>query len=123
MHPYLNEQRTKDGMFYATGLLKQWNSHANMNKNIEDFFRNKETKEFIETLKNDTGITVSNENQVFTKVRGGKVQGTWMHPFLFIDFAMWLNPKFEVRVIQFVLHTQILAYAKIVKLKINFNFA
>ena len=25
-----------------------------------------------------------------------------MHPYLFIDFAMWLNPKFKYNVIQFV---------------------
>jgi hypothetical protein len=26
----------------------------------------------------------------------------WMHPFLFIDFAMWINPTFKVTVIKFV---------------------
>lgn len=25
-----------------------------------------------------------------------------MHPFLFIDFAMWINPKFKLSVIKFV---------------------
>ena len=25
-----------------------------------------------------------------------------MHPYLFIDFAMWINPKFKVQVIKFV---------------------
>jgi hypothetical protein len=25
-----------------------------------------------------------------------------MHPFLFIDFAMWINPKFKYEVIKFV---------------------
>jgi hypothetical protein len=25
-----------------------------------------------------------------------------MHPYLFIDFAMWLNPKFKLEVIKFV---------------------
>jgi hypothetical protein len=29
-------------------------------------------------IASDAGITASNENQIFTKVRGGKVQGTWM---------------------------------------------
>lgn len=28
--------------------------------------------------------------------------GTWMHPLLFIKFAMWLNPRFEVKVLKFV---------------------
>jgi hypothetical protein len=25
----------------------------------------------------------------------------WMHPVLFLDFAMWINPSFRVEVIQF----------------------
>lgn len=25
-----------------------------------------------------------------------------MHPLLFIDFAMWLNPAFKVKVLKFV---------------------
>lgn len=34
-------------------------------------------------------------------VRGNN-GGTWMHPLLFIKFAMWLNPRFEVQVLKFV---------------------
>lgn len=26
----------------------------------------------------------------------------WMHPLLFIDFAMWINPSFKVKVLRFV---------------------
>lgn len=32
----------------------------------------------------------------------GRNGGTWMHPLLFIKFAMWLNPRFEVKVLKFV---------------------
>lgn len=32
----------------------------------------------------------------------GNNGGTWMHPLLFIKFAMWLNPRFEVQVLKFV---------------------
>lgn len=32
-----------------------------------------------------------------------------MHPYLFIKFAMWINPKFEVQVIRFV-HDQLIDY-------------
>lgn len=28
--------------------------------------------------------------------------GTWMHPMLFIDFAMWINPEFKYDVLKFV---------------------
>lgn len=49
------EQRTKDGMFNATSLLKQWNLNSQnfgelKKKEIKDFFENKNTKEFIEAL-------------------------------------------------------------------------
>ena len=32
-----------------------------------------------------------------------------MHPFLFVKFAMWLNPRFEVKVIKFV-YDQMIKY-------------
>ena len=38
---------------------------------------------------------------VYLKTRGKK-GGTWMHPMLFIDFAMWINPEFKYDVIKFV---------------------
>lgn len=44
------EQRTKDGMFNATALLKQWNKSAGEKKEIKKFFENQNTKEFISAL-------------------------------------------------------------------------
>ena len=32
----------------------------------------------------------------------GKGGGTWMHPYLFVKFAMWLSPKFELQIIKWV---------------------
>ncbi len=98
MGEYEVSQRTKDGMFNATGLAKQWLDTAGKRKDVSDFLENKNTKEFIQALEDEnhnTGIPV------FTKARG-KNGGTWMSPLLFIDFAMWLNPKFKVKVLQFV---------------------
>lgn len=40
-------------------------------------------------------------NSVLIQSRG-KNGGTWMHSLLFIDFAMWLNPSFKVKVLKFV---------------------
>ncbi|MBC7407182.1 MAG: KilA-N domain-containing protein [Arcicella sp.] len=37
-----------------------------------------------------------------SKANKGVNAGTWMHPILFIDFAMWINPKFKVKVLKFV---------------------
>ncbi|GHE35158.1 KilA-N domain-containing protein [Sphingobacterium griseoflavum] len=92
-------QRTKDSMFDATTLLKQWNKSSGMKKEIKHFFENKQTKEFIEVLLNEEKLNT--RNSAYLKSRG-KNGGTWMHPYLFIKFAMWLNPKFEYHVIKFV---------------------
>ena len=97
-------QRTKDGMFNATELLKQWNKYSGMKKEIKDFFENKSTKEFIQTIESED--SANRGNSPYLKTRG-KYGGTWMHPYLFIDFAMWLNPKFKYKVIQFV-HDQLI---------------
>ena len=116
-------QRTKDGFFNATSLLKQWNevvrnvnlndinfdqSNENLNrgnsphlkeKDIKEFFSNKSTQEYIGVILSKENL--SNKNSVYTANRGNK-GGTWMHPMLFIDFAMWLNPYFKYDVLRFV---------------------
>ena len=105
------EQRTKDAMFNATGLLKQWNLNTQNSgdlkkKDMDDFFSNKNVKEFINALVDDEKL--NRENPPYLSSRG-KNGGTWMHPILFIKFAMWLNPSFEVKVIKFV-YDQMIQY-------------
>ena len=100
------EQRTKDGMFNATSLLKQWNESTGENKEITKFFDNVNTKEFISALMEEENLNT--QNSAYLKSRG-KNGGTWMHPILFVKFAMWLNPRFEVKVIKFI-YDQMIAY-------------
>lgn len=100
------EQRTKDGMFNATNLLQQWNCTNCEHKEITKFFDNANTKLFIEALIKEEKLNT--QNSAYLKSRG-KNGGTWMHPILFIKFAMWLNPRFEVQVIKFV-YDQMLKY-------------
>lgn len=95
------QQRTKDGMFNATELLKQWNEFSGMKKEIIDYFFNASTKELIEVMNNDDDF-LNRGNYPYLKQRGKYNGGTWMHPLLFIDFAMWLNPKFKLQVLKFV---------------------
>lgn len=104
-------QRTKDGMFNATYLLNQWNESQNSKdgnsrlKEMGDFTRIKATKEFIEAIKDEDD---KDGNSVLLQSRG-RYGGTWMHPYLFIDFAMWLNPRFKLQVIKFV-HDQLVEH-------------
>lgn len=91
-------QRTKDGMFNATELLKQWNIRSGQRKGVDEFIRKQSTQEFINTLEVEESL---NTRKVVLS-RKGKKGGTWMHPLLFIDFAMWLNPRFKYHVLKFV---------------------
>lgn len=126
-------QRTKDGFFNATALLKQWNNtvenqkvlhkgkspHVKNSTNnqevlntqnspyvnekeMKDFFLNKSTQEYIQVIMQKEGL--NSETSVYLKSRAsrGVNAGTWMHPMLFIDFAMWLNPSFKYDVLKFV---------------------
>lgn len=109
-------QRTSDGMFNATELLKQWNQWVKLNthnsgylkkqKDLDDFFSNKSTLEYIDVIIKRENLNT--RNSVFIKSRG-RNGGTWMHPFLFMDFAMWLNTDFKYEVIKFV-YDQLIAY-------------
>lgn len=44
------EQRTKDGYFNSTELLKAWNVANSSNKELKDYLSNKATQEFIKAL-------------------------------------------------------------------------
>lgn len=96
------EQRTKDGMFNATALLNQWNESACQKKTLAHYFENANTTEFIKAVEEEEHFTCRNSVYVKSKARADRGGGTWMHPLLFIDFAMWLNPSFKVKVIKFV---------------------
>ena len=101
------EQRTKDGMFNATALLKQWNESAGEKKELKKFFENQNTKKFISALIEEENL--NGEKSAYLTSRGKYNGGTWMHPILFVKFAMWLNPRFEVKVIKFI-YDQMIAY-------------
>lgn len=96
-------QRTSDGFFNSTALLRQWNAYSGQKKSIAHYFENDETVEFIDTIvskkfsdmRNSDNVNNQAINNVYVKQRGGMGGGgsTWMHPLLFIDFAMWINPE------------------------------
>jgi antitoxin component of MazEF toxin-antitoxin module len=108
------EQRTKDGYFNATSFVKQWNLHTQNSgdvkkKEIKEYLENKSTQEFLSALIKEENLDGGNSPYVTSKARADRGGGTWMHPIMFIDFAMWLNPAFKVKVIKFV-YDQMLKY-------------
>lgn len=91
-------QRTSDGMFDATTLLKQWNQFSGERKGVDEFFRKDTTNVFLNELAKQENLKTT---QLVIKKRG-RYGDTWVHPLVFIDFAMWLNPAFKVQVLKFV---------------------
>lgn len=112
-------QRTVDGYFDANALLAQWNSvEGNTQRKMSRFFESDKVKEFMDALKEDISQGAKMhlaDLQIVKEVKSrntkkGKTNGQiWMHPILFIKFAMWINPRFEVQVIKFV-YDQMIKY-------------
>lgn len=86
------QQRT-DGFFNAHSLTNMYNAETGNLKHPSNFLRNDSTKEFIAELSKHTGLSTE---ELFTKPRQ---QSCWMHPLLFLDFAMWVSPDFKLKVL------------------------
>lgn len=100
-------QRTKDGMFNATALLKQWNDKSISERKMANYFLSEKTNEFIFTIMERENLNTP--KMVYLTSRGKHHGGTWMHPMLFIDFAMWINPSFKYDALKFV-YDQMIKY-------------
>lgn len=95
-------QRTKDGFFNATSLLKQWNEKTGMKKEVTKFLDLESTTELVKVIMCRENLHTQDSTYVKSRASRGDNAGTWMHPVLFIDFAMWINPTFKYDVIKFV---------------------
>lgn len=113
-------QRLKDGFFDANALLRQWNStDGNADLRISKFLSQQKVIEYIEALKEElqTGVNQPvGDYKLLVTVKGRRDKRgiktpdqVWMHPYLFVKFAMWLNPRFEVKVVKFV-YDQLIQY-------------
>lgn len=109
-------QRTSDGYFNATYLLKQWNNNAKSKsvnstdlktRDLDNFWKSTNLDLLMsEIAENELGFKSRNfgdlKNALSKACRGKKNGGTWMHPILFVKFAMYLSPRFEYHVLKFV---------------------
>ena len=114
MGNYAVVQRSEDGFFDANHLLHQWNKDINhTRRDMDEFLGQKSTNEFIETIISREKPKSENiefgEFKVVIKGKrrtlkeGGSLPASvWMHPLLYIDFAMWINPTFKYDVLKFV---------------------
>ena len=86
-HSITFEFDDKNVMVNATEMAKPFG------KLVNDFTRIKQTESFInECLKNGNSRFLSREELLIVSQKSG----TWMHRFLAIKFAAWLNPAFEL---------------------------
>jgi hypothetical protein len=74
-------QRTSDGMFNATALLKQWNNQSVSQRKLDNYFNSDKTKEFVNTIMKRENLNTP--KMVYLKTRGKYDGGTWMHPLFF----------------------------------------
>lgn len=105
-------QRTSDSYFDANALVSQWNNiKGNPRRKISEYLKSPKTIEFINAIENDLSQCREYDNADFKAVKEVKGRNTkngrtkdqlWVHPFLFIDLCMWINPSFKLQVVKFV---------------------
>lgn len=101
------EQRTKDGFFNATALMKQWNeTYPNKKRDIDNFWKSTNLVELMsEIAENELeikSVDFTDLKKRLAKTTRGKFGGTWLHPVLFVKWAMYLDTRFEYHVLRFV---------------------
>jgi len=67
-------------------------------KSLAIYFGLNNTKELIKELCIIDGLKLSEVKSV----KKGRSGGTWVHPYLFIDMAMWYSPKLKIQVLKWV---------------------
>jgi len=98
-------QKSKSEFFSATDLVLAGNKWR-VNNDLEMFkltswLGANRTKEFIEELEKEFGNVIIRSK--------GKNQHTWIHPYLFIDLALSINPKLKIEVYKW-LYDSLLKY-------------
>ena len=86
-------QNHKTGWLNANDLLTLGNDYRQSiglpKARLDRFLRTQERKAFIEQIMEEEQITK------VTKTTRGNNGGTWLHPLLFTELAMYLSPKFK----------------------------
>ena len=98
-------QKSKSALFCATDLVNISNKkRAEIGKprfNFSAYLNSKATKEFVEELQKENKIVISKGNS--------RNRPTWVHPLLFIDIALSINPKFKIEVYKWI-YDELLKY-------------
>jgi len=91
-------QQSKTEFFSATDLMLAGNKWRYANSlsafNLAQYMRSKSFLEFKEELESKYGNVVS--------VSRGRKGSTWVHPLIFIDIALAINPKLKIEVYEWL---------------------
>ena len=91
-------QKSKSGFFNANDLMRvgnKWRANNGLKiANIQSYFKQDGTKEFMSSVESKYGIIKTSN-----KGRNGEI---WIHPLIFIDLALWLNPKLKIEVYEWL---------------------
>ena len=92
-------QKSKSEFFSATDLVKAGNKFRRTNDlgdfNLSQYLNSNSTSEFILSLKQKY------KQEPLIKGRGRGIH-TWVHPLLFIDIALAINPKLKIEVYEWL---------------------
>jgi|18_taG_2_1085343.scaffolds.fasta_scaffold01030_3 hypothetical protein len=93
-------QNHKTGFFNITDLVKIGNKYRDIQgsnkKAIADYLKLDSTKEFIKKIAEKEKVV----DVVHSKK--GKYGGTWAHPLIMIDVAMWINSDFKYEALKYL---------------------
>ena len=107
-------QKSKSGFFSATDLLNAGNKYRVMNDmsitSLNTYFNSSSTKEFIKQLELKYGKVKINGRgrKPIGDEKNSEKTTTWVHPLLFLDIALWLDPKMKVEVYEWLLDNLLL---------------
>lgn len=93
------KQNSKTEYFSATDLIKagnKWRAAEGLQLvKIDDWKNLKQTQDFMSDLE------LSEGKKVYIPGRGRGIN-TWVHPYVFIDIALWINPKLKICVYKWI---------------------
>lgn len=93
-------QRPSDGYVNITSIAKA------TGKLVANWSQTGPTHAFLEALSSDIGIPISLLVVSVKGVKAGadpRLQGTWVHPLVAVNFATWASPEFAVLVSKIVM--------------------
>lgn len=100
-------QKSKSEFFSATDLFRvgnKWRASNGLDyKTMQDYLQVKSNKEFIAEVEEKHGRCLISGR--------GRGKHSWVHPLIFVDMALWLNPKLRIEVYEW-LFDSLLKYRK-----------